>query len=167
MGKILAGRYTAEMEGPFVVFVIGLHVNNWLAVNQWLPVVKAMNGMLQELYRNKELGFLDAAFFMSARGPVQIQYWRSFDQLEQYARSGELHLSAWRDFNQKAAKSGGVGFFRETYLVEAGMYECMYVNMPVYGLAKAGQHVPAVGKRETARRRLGGENAPAVPTPDA
>lgn len=39
--------------------------------------------------------------------------------------------------------------------------------MPVFGLAKATEHVPAVGCRETARRRLmRGENDPAVPTPN-
>ncbi|QQE75533.1 DUF4188 domain-containing protein [Brevibacillus composti] len=167
MGKFVAGRHTAEMEGPFVVFVIGLHINNWLAVHQWLPIIQAMNRMLRELYQNRELGFLDAAFFWGGRGPVMIQYWRSYDQLEQYARGSAAHLNAWRDFNKKAARMGKVGFFHETYLVEDGRYECMYVNMPVYGLAKAGKHVPAVGARETARRRLGGQNEPAVPTPDA
>ncbi|USG67160.1 DUF4188 domain-containing protein [Brevibacillus ruminantium] len=166
MGKFLQGRYTAEIEGPFVVFVIGLHVNSWWAVHQWLPVARAMNGMLRELYQNKELGFLDTTQFWGSRGPVLIQYWRSFEHLEQYARGSDAHLTAWRKFNQTIAKTGNVGFFHETYLVDAGKYECMYVNMPVYGLAKAGAHVAAVGKKETARRRLGGENEPAVPTPE-
>jgi hypothetical protein len=37
--------------------------------------------------------------------------------------------------------------------------------MPVIGLAKVSEHVPAVGKMETSRRRMGGENEPAVKTP--
>jgi len=58
-----------------------------------------------------------------------------------------------------------VGIWHESYLVEAGRYETIYGNMPVFGLAKASQHVPATGNRETARRRLGREGEPAVPTP--
>ena len=55
----------------------------------------------------------------------------------------------------------------ETYLVERGNYEAVYSNMPVFGLAKATEHVRAVGDRETARRRLmRGENEPAVPSPE-
>ena len=44
-------------------------------------------------------------------------------------------------------------------------YEALYGNMPVFGLAAATKHVPAVGRRETARRRLGGESEPAVASP--
>lgn len=85
---------------------------------------------------------------------VLLQYWRSFEHLEKYARHGEIHLEAWRNFYNKVSKSGAVGFYHETYIVQEGQYECMYVNMPVYGLARASQHIPATGRRETARGRL-------------
>jgi hypothetical protein len=60
-----------------------------------------------------------------------------------------------------------MGIFHETYIVECGTFEAIYGNMPVFGLAKATEHVRAVGGRETARRRLmRGENEPAVPSPE-
>ncbi|MEH1837751.1 MAG: hypothetical protein V7L20_03045 [Nostoc sp.] len=37
--------------------------------------------------------------------------------------------------------------------------------MPVFGLAAATKHIPAMGRKETARRRLGGGGVPAVPSP--
>ncbi|WP_264082513.1 hypothetical protein [Nostoc sp. CENA543] len=37
--------------------------------------------------------------------------------------------------------------------------------MPVFGLAAATKHIPAVGRKETARRRLGGESDPVVSSP--
>ena len=50
-------------------------------------------------------------------------------------------------------------------MVEPGNYEAIYSNMPVFGLAKATEHIPAVERRETARRRLmRGDNEPAVPS---
>ena len=99
-------------------------------------------------------------------GIALVQYWRSFEDLERFARAkDEPHLSAWRRFNKAVGADGSVGIWHETFLVDAGRYEAVYGNMPVFGLAAATQHVPAVGKRETARRRLGGESEPAVASP--
>lgn len=155
MAGIFPGRYTAEMEGDFVVFIIGVRINRIWAIHKWLPVTLAMSPMLQELYTNKELGFLHSSFYISWRGLTVIQYWRSFDQLEHYARHGQKHLKAWRNFHQKVGASGSVGIYHETYEVRAGGYESMYNNMPRYGLAKAGVHQPIVTSKDTARERLG------------
>jgi hypothetical protein len=163
MAKIVPGRFTADIEGSFVVFVIGMRINKLLYFWKWIPVITAMQAMITELYKNKELGFLDMKFFISWRGITLLQYWRSFDHLERYARNGAKHLEAWRNFNKKVASTGEVGFYHETYIVQKGQYECMYVNMPVYGLARASNHVPATGRRETARGRLGKVDDPANP----
>jgi hypothetical protein len=56
---------------------------------------------------------------------------------------------------------GSVGIWHESYVVESGKYECVYGNMPQFGLALAGTHLPATGARETARRRLGMKGEPA------
>ncbi|MFP3389908.1 DUF4188 domain-containing protein [Brevibacillus sp. SIMBA_040] len=154
MSKIVRGRFTAEMDESFVVFIIGMRINRLLAVHKWVPVAKAMGGMLQELYQNPDLGFLGDSGSISMRTITQIQYWRSYEHLEQYARNSHKHLTAWRKFNQAIGSDGTVGIFHETYLVEAGKYENVYVNMPAYGLGKVGTLVPATGRRETARERL-------------
>lgn len=93
-----------------------------------------------------------------------IQYWRSYEQLEKYARGG-IHLEAWKNFNKSVGTDGTVGIYHETYIIQSGQYECIYGNMPKFGLAKVSAHVPAVGKMETSRRRMGGNNEPAAPTP--
>jgi hypothetical protein len=46
-----------------------------------------------------------------------------------------------------------------THIVGPGAYEAIYSNMPPFGLAKATEMVPAVGARESARRRLMREEA--------
>lgn len=165
MSKVFPGRYTAQPEEPFVVFLIGMRINNWLAFNKWLPSSRAMTQMLQVLYTHPEKGFLSGETILYSRGIGLIQYWRSFEHLEKYARDpSEAHLPAWRRFNQAVGASGDVGIWHETYLVDPSKFEGVYGNMPVFGLAKATRHVPAVGRRETARRRLGGENEPAIET---
>ncbi|MDQ6603944.1 MAG: DUF4188 domain-containing protein [Chloroflexota bacterium] len=166
MSKVMPGRYTAQIEGPFVVFIIGMRINRVFAFRRWVPTAMAMGPMLNTLFRHPEKGFLGAETFVSWRGVNVLQYWRSFDDLERFARSKEEpHLSAWRRFNEAVGTDGSVGIWHETYQVAAGQYEAVYNNMPVYGLAKATDHTPATGRKETARRRMGGESAPAVPTP--
>jgi hypothetical protein len=166
MAKVIPGRYTAQTDEPFVVFIIGMRINRFFAFNKWIPTAMAMGPMLRTLYQHPEKGFLGAQTYFNLRGVTTIQYWRSFDDLEKFARDkSDPHLSAWRRFNKAIGSDGSVGIFHETYLVEAGRYEALYGNMPVFGLASAMQHVPAIGKRETARRRLGQESEPAVPSP--
>ena len=145
-----------------------MRINNLFAVRKWLPTLRAMGPMLKELYLHPEKGFLGGEFFVYWRGPALVQYWRSFEDLERFARNpDDPHLPAWQRFNRTVGSDGSVGIFHETYIVERGNYEAIYGNMPVFGLAKATEHVRAVGGRETARRRLmRGENEPAVPSPE-
>jgi Monooxygenase af470-like len=166
MPEVMRGRYTAAVDQPFVVFLIGMRINNWLAISKWFTTMRAMVPMLRALAQNKESGFLGRKIYFFWPGVMLVQYWRSFDALEAFARDREQpHLSAWQRFNRSIGSDGTVGFWHETYLVQPEDYEVVYVNMPVWGLAQATEQVPAVGQRETARRRLGGESAPAVPTP--
>jgi hypothetical protein len=86
--------------------------------------------------------------------------------LEHFARNpADSHLEAWQRFNRAIGSDGSVGIWHETYLVEPGKYEAIYANMPVFGLAAATKHVPIAGRKETARRRLGGESEIAVAAP--
>ena len=82
--------------------------------------------MLRTLYREPEHGFLGAQTFLHWRGIALVQYWRSFDDLERFARDpGEAHLPNWRRFNRAVGGDGSVGIWHESYLVDAGRYEAV------------------------------------------
>jgi hypothetical protein len=165
VSAIFRGRHTAQIEGPFVVFIIGMRINKLWAIHKWLPVARAMGPMVGHLLSHRELGLLHAEPYLYWRGVALVQYWRSFEQLEQFARDpSATHLDAWKRFNRAVGADGSVGIWHETYVVQAGQYECIYGNMPKRGLAVAGAHVPAVGAKETAKRRIGLKGEPAVPT---
>jgi hypothetical protein len=167
VSALFAGRFTAQVDGPFVVFLIGMRINRWLAVHKWLPVARAMGPMVEYLLANKRLGLMHAQTFLYPRGVGLIQYWRSFEQLEHFARDPALaHLEAWKRFNRAVGADGSVGIWHETYVVDHGKYECVYGNMPRFGLAAAGEHLPARGAKETAKRRMGMPGDPAVPSYD-
>jgi len=155
MAKIFNGRYTAKTDQPFVVFLIGMRINQWWRFDKWLPVVSAMTPMLRTLFTHPEKGFLHGEFFWNFSGPIIVQYWRSFDDLERFARQpSEPHLEPWKKFNQAVGKSGMVGIWHETYLVNPDQFETVYGNMPLFGLGAALEHVEATGARETAKLRL-------------
>jgi hypothetical protein len=149
------GRWTAELEGDLVVFLIGARFHRPWKVRQWVPVARAMNAMQREIAEHPEVGCLHVENYGALR-PVSVQYWRSFDHLERFARSPDWsHLEAWRSFNRLIRDSGELGIWHESYRVHAGDFEAMYGNMPVVGLAAAGRHVP-LSRSSTAARRIGG-----------
>jgi hypothetical protein len=147
-------RMAAEIEGDFVVFLIGMRVNKLWKLHKWLPVASAMGPMLAELSKNKDLGLLGFHTWVGLRGPLLVQYWRSPEHLEAFARGEDLtHRPAWRRFYQKVALSGDVGIWHETYEVRGGGYETVYGNMPRFGLANAGDHVKLRESSHAAERR--------------
>jgi Domain of unknown function (DUF4188) len=155
MTMIYPGRYTAQIDGPFVIFLIGMRVNRPLALQKWVPVARAMGPMMETLYAHPEKGFLGGRTLIEWPGVTMIQYWRSFEDLERFARgAADPHLAAWRRFNQAVGSDGSVGIWHETYAVEAGCYESIYGNMPRIGLAVAGEHSPVVAGRQSARERI-------------
>jgi len=154
MTDIRAERLTAVIEDEVVVFLIGMRINHLWKVHKWWPVASAMPRMLEELYANPELGFLNGHGWFG-NPTLMMQYWRSFDHLERYAKDQtRTHLPAWAAFNRAIASNGEVGIWHETYRIRPGDYECVYNNMPLFGLALATKAVPASGKRETAGGRM-------------
>ena len=155
---IFPERMTAEIEGSYVVFLIGMRINRPLKFWKWLPMMGAMPRMMKELSQDKNLGLLHSNVWFG-RTIITVQYWRSIEQLMAYAAARDSeHLPAWRDFNQKIGTNGDVGIWHETYIVHPGNWESVYINMPRFGLANAGSHVPATGHRKSASGRMSGKN---------
>lgn len=159
MAKVERRRMSAEVDGNFVIFLIGFRINKWWKIWKWLPVFIAMPKMLIELEKNSDLGLLHARTHLGFRNVLLIQYWESFEKLHAYAVSKESsHLPAWKNFNQKVGTNGDVGIWHETYLVSSNKYESVYANMPPYGLGLVGTLVEASGQKRWAKGRLGKED---------
>jgi hypothetical protein len=158
MTRVIDKRMAAEMDGEFVVFLIGMRINKPWKLHKWLPVFLAMPKMLKELEAHTELGFLGHNGF----GRVIVQYWRSFEHLEAYARNkDESHWPAWVGFNRRVGNSrGDVGIWHETFVIKPGHYEAVYSGMPPFGLGKVGKLASAVGIREAARCRMAAVGTP-------
>ena len=154
MADLAGRRMTVEIDGDFVVFLIGARINNRLHVARSLLDLggrRGMKHMLDYLVAHPDKGLL--AYELGF--PTVVQYWRSFEQLEAFAKDkDDPHLEAWRQFWRRVGRSGRTGIWHETYLVKAGQYEAVYGNMPPHGLGKAGRLLP-VGESSSARTRIG------------
>ena len=154
--KVNQGRWTATVDGDFVVFIIGAAVRNPFRAFRALPLLGEMNKMLADLQQDPKKGLLG---FQRHGGPfgVIVQYWRSFEDLEAFAKSTrDRHARVWQEWYRRAQhKNSGVGIWHETYKVRANEYEAIYQNMPVIGLGKAGQAAPVGSRKESASARIG------------
>jgi Domain of unknown function (DUF4188) len=153
VADVRQGRWTAEIDGDFVVFIIGARVNSWLHAFRSFADLggrRGMNHMLKYLTEHPEKGLLG----YETAGFTIVQYWRSFAHLEAFAKdTDDPHLEVWRNYWRRVGKSARTGIWHETYLVRAGEYEAIYGNMPPHGLGKAGALMP-IAESASARERI-------------
>jgi hypothetical protein len=157
VGEVAGRRMTAEIDGDFVVFLIGARLEKLRLARSLVDLGgrRGMKHMLDYLVAHPEKGLL--AYEMGI--PTIVQYWRSFEQLEAFASDkDDPHLDVWRQYWRRVGRSGRTGIWHETYLVKAGQYEAVYGNMPARGLGKAGRLVLAT-ESSRARGRLGALSA--------
>lgn len=150
---------TAIDDDEVVVFLIGMTFNRLRKVRAWWPIFTAMPRMLRELDADPELGLLSSRMLLDRHGPTLIQYWRSAEHLERFARAKDHeHMPAWTAFRRSAASaSGDVGIWHESYVTRPGSRESIYHATPRFGFADAAARVEPVGAgQETARKRREG-----------
>ncbi len=150
------GRWTAELDGDFVVFLIGAAVHDPAVATEVGGLLMAMADMLDELEADPSKGLLGYTRHGDPGDGVLVQYWRSFEDLEAYARNPDArHAAVWRAWNRLGSEErSGAGIWHETFKVSSGSYEAIYQNMPAMGLQKAGRPITVTEARDSARARL-------------
>src|SRR3954452_20229026 len=109
MATVFPGRHSARIDGDFVVFLIGTRLNRPWKVRHLPWFLTTMPRMLKELEQHPDAGLLGYQQGLFFGGPAVIQYWRSFEHLERYARNADnLHLPAWKEFNKRIRGSGDI-----------------------------------------------------------
>lgn len=152
MANIVAGRQTVVGRDAMVVVLIGARINRPWLLPLALPILSRMRAMQQELLADPDSGLLG---IQSLGVGGDVQYWRSLDHLLRYAEDKDRqHAPTVRRFFQRIFKNRAVGVWHEIFVVPAGHYEGLYLNMPRQGLGKFGHLEPAVGSLKTTRDRL-------------
>lgn len=92
------------------------------------------------------------------QGTLLVQYWRSMEHLQAYARSRtNKHNPAWKILFKKGKETTDYGFWHEAFEVKAGKYDAIYVNMPpiLLGNCVGTEIVDCSGKNATSKGRTG------------
>ncbi|MBO3749422.1 DUF4188 domain-containing protein [Streptosporangiaceae bacterium NEAU-GS5] len=165
-GQLTPGRFIALTDEPFVVFIVGMRINRLWHLRKWTFGVLAFIKQYKLLLKHPEKGFMGGQHIIYPRGMGMIMYWKSYDDLDKWARDpSEPHLETWKRYNQLVRGNGTFGVWHETYLIDPAKYEAIYSSMPSFALGTVFPLVPALGRKETARRRLGGDNEVIVESP--
>ena len=101
------GRWTADIEGGFVVFIIGAKPNcpRLIRFFQDLGGQRGLKHMLDYLVAHPEKGLLG---YQQHGLTTTVQYWRSFEQLEAFAKdTDDPHLEVWRKVSGAASAGQG------------------------------------------------------------
>ncbi|WP_119696392.1 DUF4188 domain-containing protein [Microbacterium halotolerans] len=148
-------RLTHDYDGELVVFLIGMRINRWSRVRDWLPTFRAMPPMITELMSDPDSGAVGYRLFGLPRTPTVLLYWTSLDKLYEYASDPDSkHRPAWGEFNRRARTAdGSVGIWHETFQVERA--ETFYYAMPPTGLGAATALKPVTTKGARGRMREG------------
>ena len=154
MADIKQGRWTAEIEGDFVVFLIG--------ARHQLEVARAPVAQRPRRPPGHE-AHAEVPHRAPGEGPARLPDVGLRRSSSTGARSSTSRRSprtpttrtstSWRNYWKRVGKTGRTGIWHETFLVRAGEYEAIYGNMPPRGLGKAGHLVP-VAESVGARQRL-------------
>ncbi len=154
-------RVQADRDDEFVVFQIGMRINQFWKVHRWLPLLLVAPRMVRELEADPESGLLGSRTVVGPgiRNVGFVQHWDSFGDLREYAHDETRHhRPAWLEYYRDGtAADSAVGIWHETYVVGADDHESVYNNVPPHGLGAAdgSDLVAATGTRETAAGRLG------------
>jgi len=144
-------RFTANLSDypDLVIIYLGMRANSVGGIK----TLASFGPQIRKAVADKPDGLLlheNLVFSMLPPHAGMREYWRDFDSLEKWARSG-VHSRWWKTFLRNR---GGTGFWHETYL-RGGQIESVYIDMPPFGLSKFGDREPARGSMFSARRRLG------------
>ncbi len=156
MAQVHKGWHTADLSNAgdeIVLFLIGMRINN-RGNHPMVACLHRHGRMLSYLQQHPEKGLLGYRLGLLPT-PVVIQYWRSFADLERFARDRDPHLESWRKFNRSVGESGDAGIWHETYRVPTASIDTIYGNMPATWLGAAVGLVPVARAGDTAAARLG------------
>ena len=163
MSQVIDKRVTASIEGDFVVFLIGMRVNQALEGLEVAAGVRRDAADAAELEASPESGFLGAGRYVgSPRRPMVVQYWRSFEHLERLrAQQGRRALAGLGRSSTSASGRAATwaSGTRPTWCPPAS-YDSVYNNMPPIGLGAVTELIPAAGRNASAAGRAGIRDEP-------
>lgn len=134
--KLIAPRYSATLDGDFVLFIVGMRINRLCAIHIWPAILLRALRIIRSATPGAN-GLLSREIVISGKGIALITYWDDFDQWEEFGNSDNHHRSSWKYFYERVINSKAVGLWHELYSIKQGEYQTIYMQMPPKGLSRS------------------------------
>lgn len=133
---------------------LGLQVRKFTAWPYVRRLGKAIDRSSKEALA-ADVGLLHSEqFFISWNHFGSLQYWRTFDAMEQWSHRPP-HSEWWRGAIERGRTKRDFGVYHETFLVPRAAIETIYLDCEPVGISAFGEIGEAVGTTTTSRDRLG------------
>lgn len=167
----LTGRHGPQPSGEgLVVFHLGTQANHPLGIGgpSWDKMGEYFNPMIKDLREHKdEYGLISMSEWTSSdreshNTKLWTFYFRDLEGLHKFAH-GALHRKGWDGYHKGKNWNKNIGIFHETYVVQPGGYETVYVNSYPVLLGRGTVKAPTDGE-ERYVNTLVGADVPALKT---
>jgi hypothetical protein len=133
---------------------LGFQVHRWTALAYASRLAKAIDRSASEAIAAGAGLLRSERFAFGWRHFGVLQYWRSFDDLEQWGRKPP-HSDWWRGAVERGRMKDDFGLYHEVFLVPRAAVESIYLNSEPVGLSAFGTLGEPTGPMTTSRDRLG------------
>ncbi|MDB5350762.1 MAG: hypothetical protein JWN86_2009 [Planctomycetota bacterium] len=133
---------------------VGIQARRWTAWPFVSRLGKAIDRSASEAIAADAGLFHSERFAFNLRHFGVLQYWRSFDDLEQWVRRPP-HSEWWRQATERGRTKRDIGVYHEVFLVPRTAIESIYLDCSPVGLSAFGTLGEPVGSLTTSRDRLG------------
>jgi hypothetical protein len=136
---------------------LGIQARKWTALPFATKLGRAIDRSAKEAIAANAGLLHSERFAFNMRHFGVLQYWRSYDELEQWVRRPP-HSEWWRQAIDRERTKGDLGVYHETFLVPRSAIESIYLNCEPVGLSAFGVLGEPIGPMTTSRDRLGRRN---------
>ena len=143
-----------ESTSELCLLRLGFQVRKWTALPYARSLAKAIDRSAAEALAQGAGLFHSERFAFGLRHFGVLQYWRSFNDLEQWSHRPP-HSEWWRGAVERMRTKADFGIYHETFVVPRTSVETIYLNCEPVGLSAFGMLGEPVGTMTTSRDRLG------------
>lgn len=143
-----------ESAAELCLVRLGLQIRRWGAIFYTRHLARTIDRSAKEAIAAGAGLFHSERFAFGPRHFGVLQYWRSFDDLEQWSHRPP-HSEWWREAVERMRRKGDFGIYHEVFVVPRAAIESIYLNCEPVGLAAFGVLGEPVGPMTTSRDRLG------------
>ena len=143
-----------EGQDELCLIRLGFQARRWGALPYLWQLARAIDRQAAQAITEGAGLLISERFAFGPRHFGVLQYWRSFDALEQWSHRPP-HSEWWRGAIDRGRLKADFGIYHESFLVPRSAIESIYLDCEPVGMSSFGTLDDPEGTKTTSRDRLG------------